>query len=390
MQRPTVLALVLAGGKGSRLGALTDTVVKPALPVGGTYRLIDISLSNLAHSHIPDVWMVQQYLPHDLNFYMANGRPWDLDRSHGGLHILPPYQGAEGEGFASGNSDSIFRQAALIREADPDLVLVLSADHLYTIDFRSVIDTHLTRRADLTMVTTEVSEDPSRYSVVETCESGEVTGFEYKPEQPRSNLVAGEMFLFSTDVLLDALDHLQDTLGELGDYGEDLIPHVLEHHTVVEHRHLGYWMDLGTIQSYWTAQQQLLDGDGATLDDPAWPIWSGQAPLLPAFIADDAAVSRSLVAPGSRVAGTVEHSVVGENVTVEAGAVVRNCVLLDGVHVGSGVELLNVVADSDAHITGGSRRGSPQHVTVIDRHGVVSEREPFDTSAVLPRDWEQY
>ncbi|MDO4918621.1 glucose-1-phosphate adenylyltransferase family protein [Kocuria sp.] len=390
MERPTVLALVLAGGKGSRLGPLTEHVVKPALPVGGTYRLIDISLSNLVHSHITDVWMVQQYLPHDLNAYMAGGRPWDLDRSHGGLQVLPPYQGADGEGFATGNSDSIFRQADLIREADPDLVLVLSADHLYTVDFRDVVGTHLSKRADLTMVTTQVREDPSRYSVVQTDEFGHVTDFAYKPEEPQGDLVAGEMFLFTTDVLLEALEHLQDQLGELGDYGEDLIPHVMEHHTVVEHRHTGYWMDLGTIQSYWTAQQQLLDGDGATLDDPAWPIWSGQAPLLPGFIADDAAVTRSFVAPGAHVAGTVEHSVVGENVVVESGAVVRNCVLLDGVHVGSGVELLNVVADTGAHISGGSRRGSPQHVTVIDREGTVGAREAFDTSAALPRDAEKY
>ena len=390
MERPTVLALILAGGKGSRLGALTDHVVKPALPVGGTYRLIDVSLSNLAHSHIPDVWMVQQYLPHDLNAYMAGGRPWDLDRSHGGLQILPPYEGSHGEGFASGNSDSIYRQSAIIREANPDLVLVLSADHLYTIDFRSVVDTHLTKRADLTMVTTEVPEDPSRYSVVRTDEAGQVTEFAYKPEEPNGNLVAGEMFLFSTDVLLSALDTLQSELGELGDYGEDLIPYVLEHHRVVEHRHLGYWMDLGTVQSYWTAQMQLIDGDGATLDDPAWPIWSGQVALPPAFVADDAAVSRSYVAPGARVAGTVEHSIIGQNCVIEAGAVVRNSVLLDNVHVGPTVELSNVVADSGADITGGSQRGSAQHVTVIDRTGTVSQREAFDTSAVLPRNHEQY
>ncbi|WP_144827262.1 glucose-1-phosphate adenylyltransferase family protein [Kocuria rhizophila] len=390
MQRPTVLALVLAGGKGSRLGALTDHTAKPALPVGGTYRLIDISLSNLVHSHITDVWLVQQYLPHDLNFYMAGGRPWDLDRSHGGLHVLPPYQGADGEGFASGNSDSIFRQAGLIREADPDLVLVLSADHLYTVDFRDVVDTHLSQHADLTMVTTRVHEDASRYSVVQVDSSGHVTDFSYKPEEPSGDLVAGEMFLFTTDVLLGALETLQEQLGQLGDYGEDLIPHVLEHHTVVEHRHPGYWMDLGTVQSYWTAQLQLLDGDGATLDDPAWPIWSGQVPLPPAFIADDAAVTRSLVAPGSHVAGTVEHCVVGENVTVEPGATVRHSVLLDGVHVGPGVELLNVVADSGAHITGGSRRGSSGHVTVVDRSGTVADREPFDTSATLPRDADTY
>ncbi|MEX5273620.1 sugar phosphate nucleotidyltransferase [Kocuria sp. CPCC 205235] len=390
MERSTVLALVLAGGKGSRLGALTDNVVKPALPVGGTYRLIDISLSNLAHSHIPDVWMVQQYLPHSLNKYLANGRPWDLDRSHGGLQILPPFEGRNGEGFASGNSDSIYRQAELIRDADPDLVLVLSADHLYTVDFRDVIDTHLTKRADLTMVTTHVDEDTSRYSVVTTDESGAVTSFAYKPEDPAGQLVAGEMFLFDTDKLLSALDTLQDELGQLADYGEDLIPYFMEHHKVFEHRHLGYWMDLGTVQSYWTAQMQLIDGNGATLDDLNWPIWTGQVPLLPGFVNDDAAITNSFIAPGARVAGTVEHSVIGQNCVIEAGAVVRNSVLLDNVHVGSTVELINVVADSGAEITGGTQRGSSQAITLIDRDGKVSQRDEFDHEAVLPRGWEKY
>ena len=390
MERPTVLALILAGGKGSRLGALTDHVVKPALPVGGTYRLIDISLSNLAHSQISDVWMVQQYLPYSLNKYLANGRPWDLDRSHGGLQILPPYEGSHGEGFASGNSDSIYRQAELIREADPDLVLVLSADHLYTVDFRNVVNTHLTERADLTMVTTHVHEDTSRYSVVTSEESGAVASFAYKPEDPTSQIVAGEMFLFTTDKLLAALHALQEELGQLADYGEDLIPYFMDHHTVFEHRHPGYWMDLGTIQSYWTAQMQLIDGNGATLDDPNWPIWTGQVPLLPGFVNDDAAVTNSYVAPGARVAGTVEHSVIGQNCVIEAGAVVRNSVLLDNVHVGSTVELINVVADSGAEITGGTRRGSSQAITLIDRGGKVNQRDDFDHSAELPRDPENY
>ena len=154
MRIPRILALVLAGGKGSRLGALTEKRVKPALPVAGTYRLIDLALSNLAHSHISDVWVVQQYLPHSLNVHLANGRPWDLDRSHGGLQVLPPYEGASGEGFAEGNADSIYRQKELIRQFAPDLVLVLSADHLYTINFLDVVDTHLEKGADLTMVTT--------------------------------------------------------------------------------------------------------------------------------------------------------------------------------------------------------------------------------------------
>ena len=252
MRIPRTLALVLAGGKGSRLGALTEKKVKPALPVAGTYRLIDVALSNLVHSHLSDVWVVEQFLPHSLNQHLANGRPWDLDRTHGGLQVLPPYQDTEGEGFAEGNADSLYRQKDLIRDFAPDLVLVLSADHLYTLNFLDVIDTHLERGADLTVVTTLVDEDPSRYGVVQADDGGRVTGFDYKPDEPRGRLVAAEMFLYDAEKLLEALDLVHEQEGGLEDYGNDLVPWFVAHRTVVEHRLDGYWMDLGTLQSYWT------------------------------------------------------------------------------------------------------------------------------------------
>ncbi|THE18967.1 glucose-1-phosphate adenylyltransferase family protein [Kocuria rosea] len=384
MRIPRILALVLAGGKGSRLGALTEKRVKPALPVAGTYRLIDLALSNLAHSHISDVWVVQQYLPHSLNVHLANGRPWDLDRSHGGLQVLPPYEGAAGEGFAEGNADSIYRQKELIREFAPDLVLVLSADHLYTINFLDVVDTHLEKGADLTMVTTEVAEDPSRYGVVQVDDDGWVTGFDYKPEEPQGRLVAGEMFLYDAQKLLEALEELHAQHGQLEDYGHDLLPWFVAHRAVAEHRLEGYWMDLGTLQSYWTAHMQLLDGDGVILDDPGWPILSAQPQRVPARIAGSAQLHASMVAAGAVVGGVVEHSVLGPGVVVEEGATVRNCVLLDGVRVGPGVSLLNVVADVGAEISGGSRRGSPAGVTLIGEDGTVATTEDFDRSAVLP------
>ena len=225
MRIPRTLAIILAGGQGSRLGALTQNRVKPALPVGGTYRLIDISLSNLHHSHISDVWIVEQYLPHSLNEYLAQGRPWDLDRNHGRLQFLTPFEGGHGEGFAHGNSDSLWRQRHRIAEFDADLVLVLSADHLYTCNFLDVIDTHLDLGADLTLVTTQVDERPSRYGVVQVTDNGIVTGFDYKPDDPRGQIVSAEIFCYSADVLLSALDELHESLGELGDYGDDLIPH---------------------------------------------------------------------------------------------------------------------------------------------------------------------
>ena len=383
MRIPRTLALILAGGKGSRLGALTERRVKPALPVAGTYRLIDVSMSNLVHSHISDVWVVQQYLPHTLNQHLANGRPWDLDRTHGGLQVLPPYEGAEGEGFAEGNADSIYRQKDLIREFAPDLVLVLSADHLYTLNFLDFIDTHLARRADLTMVTTVVDEAPSRYGVVQADDDGRVTGFDYKPEQPQGHLVTGEMFLYSADQLLEALDVLHEEQGRLEDYGNDLVPWFVAHRTVVEHRLDGYWMDMGTLQSYWTAHMQLLDGNGASLDDPGWPVLSAQPQLLPARISGSADIRRSMVAAGSTVHGTVEHSVLGPQVVVEEGATVRHCVLLDRVHVAAGVVLENVIADMGAEIASGTY-GTPDGITLIDEDGRVRTMEEFDRDAALP------
>lgn len=384
MRIPRTMALVLAGGKGSRLDALTEHRVKPALPVAGTYRLIDISMSNLMHSHLSDVWVIEQYLPDSLNQHLSNGRPWDFDRTHGGLHVLPPFQGAEGEGFPQGNSDSLYRQKETIRRFAPDLVLVLSADHLYTLNFLDVIDTHQQQRADLTMVTTRVDVDASRFSVVHTDGQGRVTDFDYKPEEPSSQIVAAEMFLFEGPQLLEALEELHEEHGRLEDYGHDLIPWFVERRKVVEHRMAGYWMDLGTLQSYWTAQLQILDGDGAVLDDPDWPIVSGQPQLVPARMAASADVSDSMISAGSRIRGTVEHSVLSPGVVVEEGAVVRNSVLLDGVRVGPGVELENVIVDMGAQIRGGSKRGTAEAVTLIGADGLVSATEPFDRGSSLP------
>ncbi|MDO5079704.1 glucose-1-phosphate adenylyltransferase family protein [Buchananella hordeovulneris] len=385
MHIPRTLAIVLAGGKGSRLGALTEKRVKPALPVAGTYRLIDVSLSNLMHSHLSDVWIVQQYLPHSLNQHLRGGRPWDLDRSHGGLLVLPPFQGAEGEGFAEGNSDSLFRQRDLIRDFDPELLLVLSADHLYTLNFLDVIDTHLAQGADLTMVTTRIDEPPTRYAVVQTNDDGLVTRFDYKPDDPEGNLIAGEMFLFNAQRFLEAMDALDEQGEKLEDYGHDLIPWFVDNKRVVEHRLDGYWMDMGTLQSYWTAHMQLIDGNGVTLDDPTWPIMSAQPQQLPARIENGAVVHDSLVSAGTTIRGTVEHSVLSPGVVVEAGASVKNCVLLDGVHVHAGVSLENVIADIGAEISGGNRRGNATSVTLIGDDGLVATSEDFDRDALLPQ-----
>ncbi|SDD87353.1 glucose-1-phosphate adenylyltransferase family protein [Auraticoccus monumenti] len=365
-RHPRVLALVLAGGRGGRLAPLTDHRAKPALPLAGSHRLVDVVLSNLTHSGISDVWVVEQYLPHSLNDHLANGRPWDLDRTRGGLVVLPPYQGTEGEGFADGNADALARQAPLVAEADPDLVLVTSADHLYTLDFREVVDTHLEAGADLTMVTTREAPDPSQHGVVEV-EDGRVTGFAYKPERPASDVVATEVFLYDTRVLLAAVETLVESGTELGDYGDSLVPYLLAHHTVVEHRLPGYWRDLGTVPSYHQAHQDLLAGRGVELGDPRWPVLTSVTDPRPVRVEQATELRRSLLGGGAQVSGTVRDSVVGQGCVLEPGCVVEDAVLLDGVVVRSGVTVRRAVVDSGAVLT--EDRVGGDEVLVVDRDG---------------------
>lgn len=351
MRQPRILTVILAGGAGGRLGSLTDTRAKPAMPVGGSYRLIDVPLSNLHNSGLSDVWIVEQYEPKSLNDHLVSGRPWDLDRTNGGLRVLPPYQGSDGEGFAQGNADALYRQVDYIREYDPDLVLVLSADHLYRLDYRDVIATHLEAGAALTVVTNRVTNDPSEHGVVEASD-GVVTGFEYKPEKPKTDLIAAEIFLYDAETLLDSLEELVERDGRLEDYGDQLLPYLVAKEKVVEHRLEGYWRDMGTPESYHQAHMDLLDGHGMVFDDPAWPILSASPRRLPAFVGAAARVETSLLAPGSRVDGVLSRSVVGPDCEIEAGAEVHGCVLLDGVRVSSGARLRNMVVDSGAVIGG--------------------------------------
>ena len=375
MRVPRILTVILAGGTGGRLGSLTRHRAKPAMPVAGSYNLIDISLSNLHNSGFGDVWIVEQYQPQSLHDQLVSGRPWDLDRTNGGLRVLPPFQGGDGEGFAQGNADALYRQVDYIREFDPDLVLVLSADHLYRLDYRDVVQTHQDAGAALTVVTTEISNNPGDHGVVEVSE-GTVTGFEYKPDQPKSNLVAAEIFLYDAEVLLDALETLVERDGQLEDYGDQLIPYLVEREKVAEHRLDGYWRDMGTPTSYHQAHLDLIEGRGLDFDDARWPILSASPRRLPAFVGGSATVEDSLLAPGSRVEGTVRRSVLSAGVRVEAGAEVDACVLLEGVVVRAGVRIANLVVDSQAVIGEGRELDGAEHdpengVAVVARDSKV-------------------
>jgi glucose-1-phosphate adenylyltransferase len=359
---PRALLIILAGGKGSRLDVLTVGRAKPSLPVGGTYRLIDLMLSNAANSGLTDVWVVQQYEPHLLNDHLAGGRPWDLDRSRGGLQVLPPYQGADGEGFAQGNADALARQARLIDAAGPDIVLVASADHLCAIDLDAVVTAHLDRRSDLTIVTTELtrSQDPTRHALVDVNARGRVTGLHTKPDDPPHRTAATEVFAYDTSVLLGTLRALVAEGAPLGDFGESLVPTVIDGGNTHAWEHRGHWRDLGTPEAYLDAQLELLRPRVAfRLDDPAWPIWSPAVSRVPARIEGTAHVEGSWISPGAVVKGTVIDSIVGPGAVVERDAEVRHSVLFDDVRVGRAAAVSRAVLAEDVWVGARSRIGAP-------------------------------
>lgn len=367
----TIAALVLAGGKGSRLSPLTDNRPKPAVPFAGSYRLIDVALSNLSHSEIRHVWVVEQYEAGSLNTYLAGGRPWDLDGTRGGLRIMPPEEKKNGDddGFSQGNGHVLYQQLAGLEEIGADTVVIASADHLYSLDIRPVLAQHYASESDLTIVTTQIEEQPNRYGVVTANKDGKVTDYSYKPEDPATQVVATEVFVFERATLCKVIDDLlsdSDDPSELGDYGETIIPAFVRDHTVHEYRMEGYWRDLGTIDSYFQAHMDLLAGKFA-LADPAWPIVTNQQTVLPAVVNSDS-VTGSMIGPGARVEGTVSESVIGPNVVVEKGASVHRSVINEGVVVPKGAVLNSVIADAGAHVPAeaiGETKPGPGNITVL-------------------------
>jgi glucose-1-phosphate adenylyltransferase len=354
MKRPRVLALVLAGGEGDRLAPLTKERAKPALPYAGIYRLIDFPLSNCVHSGITDVWVIQQYEPHELARQLAGGRPWDLDRTRGGLRILHPYLGDSESGWYEGNADAIYRNREVIADHDPDVLLVLSADHVYKLDYSDVIADQLESGAAVTMVTTDVpTEDASRYGVVEVDADGKVRRFEYKPDEPAGNLVTTEVFAYDARRLLQTLDEMAkpgDASG-LEDFGHELIPRLVDDGAARAFRQDGYWRDVGTVDAYWQTHMDLLEAEPRlTLDDPAWPILTAGLQRPPARIEASATIDGSLVAAGAHIQGTVVRSVLGPGVVVAEGAVVRDAVLLHDSDVGAGANVTRAILDAAVHV----------------------------------------
>ncbi len=324
------VAMLLAGGQGSRLKALTTKVAKPAVSFGAKYRIIDFTLSNCVNSGIDTVGVLTQYQPLILNEYIGNGQPWDLDRTFGGVHVLPPYQAKNSMEWYKGTANAIYQNIPFIENYHPDHVLILSGDHIYKMDYQKMLEDHIKNDADCTIAVLEVSlEEASRFGIMNTDEFNRIVEFEEKPAKPKSTKASMGIYIFKTEKLFsylrsDALDPKSSN-----DFGKNIIPNMLNAgEKMMAYPFKGYWKDVGTIQSLWEANQDLL-GEDPQFDiyDSSWKIYSRNMGIEPQFIADGAVVANSLITSGAKIYGTVINSVIGASVVVEKGAVVKDSVI---------------------------------------------------------------
>ena len=396
MSKDRVLGIIQAGGTGGRMDVLTRETAKPALPFAGVFQLVDFPLSTLAHSGISDVWLSVSFQGSSLEEQVANGRPWDLDRTTGGLRLLMPQEGTgstDEEGFAKGNADELYRLRDQIRAADPAYVLVMSADHVYKFDFNDALATHRERNADCTVVTSEVPlEEASDHAVVQVDEEGTVTDFAYKPDDPAGTTVATEIFVYRPSTLIETLEELHRELAAeteeadsgLADFGDHLLPRLVERQKVVAHRLEGYWRDLGEPHKYLNAHRDVLVDDQGVLDDRRWPILTRQPQRVPARVLAGGRVEDSLLSPGCRVAGEVVRSVLGPGVVVKAGAVVRDSVVFADTVVEEDAQIDWAIVDRNCVVGSGSVTGAPAtHVDDPDLVVLVGRESRVAAGATL-------
>ena len=333
-----MIAMLLAGGQGSRLGVLTSKVAKPAVAFGGKYRIIDFPLSNCINSGIDTVGVLTQYQPLRLNSHIGIGIPWDLDRNNGGVTVLPPYERSDTSEWYTGTANAIFQNLNYMENYNPEYVLILSGDHIYKMDYEEMLDFHKANQADVTIAAMPVPiEEASRFGVVITDEQKRITEFEEKPEHPRSNLASMGIYIFTWKVLRDALLALKDQLN--CDFGKHIIPHLhRKGFRMSAYEYNGYWKDVGTLGSYWEANMELIDLiPEFNLYEKYWKIYTKCDMIEPQYIAPEAIVEKSLIGEGSDVYGEVYSSIVGCGVTIGKGSVVRNSIIMKDVQIGTGV-----------------------------------------------------
>jgi len=374
MQKKECIAMLLAGGQGSRLGVLTKSNAKPAVSFGGKYRIIDFSLSNCVNSGIDTVGVLIQYRPLVLNRYLGTGEAWDLDSSDGGVHVLPPYATETGGQWYAGTADAIYHNIDFIDSYNPEYVLILSGDHLYKMNYDLMLEEHKAKNADLTVSVIEVPwEEASRFGIMTEDEEGRIVKFSEKPKNPDSNLASMGIYIFSWPVLRKALldDHMDPNSDK--DFGKNIIPRLLsEGRNLFTYHFNGYWKDVGTIDSYYDAQFDLMDeNSGINVYDNSMRIFSNSNIYPPHFIGENGVVSDSLLSNGCVVEGEVNHSILGSGVVIEEGCVIEDSIILPGVRIGRGSRIVRTIVNEDVTIKAESVIGEKEgEIAVI---GAASE-----------------
>ncbi len=344
MIKKEMIAMLLAGGQGSRLGVLTDNVAKPAVSFGGKYRIIDFPLSNCINSGIDTVGVLTQYRPLRLNTHIGIGIPWDLDRNVGGVTVLPPYEKIGNSDWYTGTANAIYQNLEYMEQYNPDYVLILSGDHIYKMDYEVMLDYHKANRADVTLAVMPVPmEEASRFGIVVTDGTGRITEFQEKPEHPASTLASMGIYIFSWPVLRDALVLLKDQMNL--DFGKHVLPYCRENgKRLFAYEFNGYWKDVGTLGSYWQANMELIDViPEFNLYEEFWKIYTRGDIVTPDYIAETAVVDKCIIGEGAEIHGEVHNSVIGPAVRISEGAVVRDSIIMQETYVGKGSQINRAV-----------------------------------------------
>lgn len=392
------VAMLLAGGQGSRLYALTQDMAKPAVPYGGKYRIIDFPLSNCVNSGIDTVGVLTQYQPMVLNEYIGNGQPWGLDRAHGGVHVLPPYETASGKSWYSGTANAIYQNIGFVDRYNPEYVVILSGDHIYKMDYAKMVDFHKTHNADATIAVLEVPwEEAPRFGIMTADADGNITEFAEKPKEPKSNLASMGIYVFSWNKLRKYLIDNENDADATKDFGKNIIPAMLDNkEKMVAYHFDGYWKDVGTIDSLWEANMDVLDPN-VPLDllDNSWKIYSRNPVMPPHYAGPNSKIENSMIAEGCDINGSIDFSILFAGVTVEEGAVVHDSIIMPGTVVKKGAVIEYAIVGEDCVVGEGAHIGerpelvedkSQWGVAVIGHHVNVSDKAVAPPKAMISKD----
>ena len=390
-----MIAMLLAGGQGSRLYALTEKLAKPAVPFGGKYRIIDFPLSNCVNSGIDTVGILTQYQPLVLNEYIGNGQPWDLDRLYGGVRVLPPYQKADKSDWYKGTANAIYQNLSFIERYDPEYVIILSGDQICKQDYSDFLRFHKEKNAEFSVAVMEGPwEEASRFGLMVADEDDRITEFQDKPKQPKSNLASIGIYIFNWDILKSYLEEDEADPNSENDFGNNIIPNLLrDNRRMYAYHFSGYWKDVGTISSLWEANMEVLDPEhsGINLFDEDWKIYSRKSALPGQKVSADAVVENSMVTDGCRIKGTVRHSILFEGVRVEKGALIEDAVVMGNTVVKAGAVVRHcIVAENvtigENAVVGAMPTGESNDVATIGAGITIGDNAVIGPKAMVNKD----